>query len=328
MNTHTLKSTLLTTLSATALALSLGGSAHAEDNPTSTASPEAQAARADVQKTLGFTPGFIKALPDDMVPGAWAELKSLQAAPNTALPCFVKEIIGVAVSAQLPSAPLVYGYSQVAKAAGATQAQIGDAVAVAALTRHWSTFMNGIQLDETKFRAELGKFLGDAKKAMASGTPPPAPTPIKVVDAKSATADIRQNMMGTVPEFLAKFPAPGLAGAWLEERDVELSETTALPGKYKSLVGLAVAAQIPCRYCIIADTEFAKLGGATDAEIAEAVAMGGVARHWATVFTGFALDEPTFKKDMERIAKLVAAANKTASGRKPTAKTTAMATSK
>jgi AhpD family alkylhydroperoxidase len=308
MNTHTIKSTLITTLSATALALSLGGAARAETKP----SADAQAARADVQKTLGFMPGFIKALPDEMVPGAWAELKSLQASPNTALPCFVKEIIGVAVAAQMPSAPLVYGYTQVAKASGATQAQIADGVAVAAITRHWSTFMNGIQLDETKFRAELGKFLGDIKKAMASGAPPPAMTPIKVVDAKSATADIRQNMMGSVPEFLAKFPASGLAGAWIEERDVELSETTALSGKQKSLVGLAVAAQIPCRYCIVADTEFAKLSGATDAEIAEAVAMGGLARHWGTVFTGFALDEAAYKRDMDRIAKMVAAASKTA----------------
>jgi AhpD family alkylhydroperoxidase len=326
MNQNTLKHTVLTTLSATALALSLGGTSRAETKPAP--GGEAQAARADVQKTLGFTPGFIKALPDNMVPGAWAELKSLQAAPNTALPCYLKEIIGVAVSAQLPSAPLVYGYSQVAKAAGATPAQIADGVAIAAITRHWSTFMNGVQLDETKFRADLNKFLGDIKKAMAAGTPPPAQTPIKVVDAKSALADIRQNMMGNVPEFIAKFPAPGLAGAWLEERDVELSESTALTGKQKSLVGLAVAAQIPCRYCIVADTELAKLAGATDAEITEAVAMGGIARHWATVFTGFALDEAAYRKDMDRIAKLVAAYGKTASGEKPGKAATAMTSTK
>jgi AhpD family alkylhydroperoxidase len=308
MKTHTIKHTLLATLSAVALALSLGGTSRAETRP----SPEAQAARADVQKTLGFVPGFIKALPDNMVPGAWAELKSLQGAPNTALPCKLKEIIGVAVAAQLPSAPMVYGHTQIAKASGATSAEIADGVAIAAITRHWSTFMNGIQLDDAKFRAELGKFLGDIKKAMASGAQPPTPTPIKVVDAKSALADIRQNMMGNVPEFIARFPAPGLAGAWLEERDVELNPTTALSGKEKSLVGLAVAAQIPCRYCVFADTEFAKLEGATDAEITEAVAVGSIVRHWGTVLTGFALDEAAYKKDMERLAKVVAASHKTA----------------
>jgi AhpD family alkylhydroperoxidase len=310
MNTHTntLKVTFLATLSATTLALALGGAARAETKPSS----EADAARADVQKTLGFVPGFIKALPDNLVPGAWAELKGLEAASNTALPCMLKEIIGVSVSAQLPSAPMVYSYTQLAKASGATREQIAEGVAIAALTRHWSTFMNGIQMDEGKFRAELGKFIGDIKKAMAAGTPPPPPSPIKVVDAKSALADIRQSMMGAVPEFLAKFPAPGLAGAWLAERDVELSPSTALADKQKSLVGLAVAAQIPCRYCIIADTEFAKLGGATDAEIAEAIAMGGITRQWGTLLTGLALDEAQYKKDMDRIAKIAAASAKTA----------------
>jgi AhpD family alkylhydroperoxidase len=307
-NKHTLRVTVFATLSATTLALALGGAARAETRP----SPEAEAARADVQKTLGFVPGFIKALPDNLVPGVWAELKGLEAASSTALPCTLKEIIGVSVSAQLPSAPMVYGYTQLAKASGATHEQIAEGVAIAALTRHWSTFMNGIQMDEGKFRAEVGKFIGDIKKAMAAGTPPPAPSPIKVVDAKSALADIRQNMMGAVPEFLAKFPAPGLAGAWLAERDVELSPSTALADKQKSLVGLAVAAQIPCRYCIIADTEFAKLGGATDAEIAEAIAMGGITRQWGTLLTGLALDEAQYKKDMDRIAKMVGAMTKTA----------------
>jgi AhpD family alkylhydroperoxidase len=324
MSTHTIKPALVTTLAATALALALGGTSRAESKP----SPDAEAARADVQKTLGFVPGFIKALPDDMLPGAWAELTSLEGSPNTALPCALKEIIGVAVSAQLPSAPMVYAHTQLAKASGATPAQIADGVAIAALTRHWSTFMNGIQLDDAKFRAELGKFLGDAKKAMASGAPPPAPPPIKVVDAKSALADIRQNMMGMVPEFIGKFPAPGLAGAWLEERDVELSEATALSGKQKSLVGLAVAAQIPCRYCVFADTELAKLAGATDAEITEAVAIGALTRHWGTVLTGFGLDEAAYKRDMDRIAKMIAAKSKAASAEKPAGKSTAMASSK
>jgi AhpD family alkylhydroperoxidase len=324
MNKHTHAHTFLATLAATALTLALGGTSRAETKP----SPDAQAARADVQKTLGFMPGFIKALPDNMVPGAWAEMKSLEGQP-TLLPCSLKEIIGVAVSAQMPSAPMVYAHTQLAKASGATPAEIADGVAVAAITRHWSTFMNGVQLDETKFRAELTKFTGDIKKAMAAGTPPPAQTPIKVVDAKSALADIRQNMMGNVPEFIAKFPASGLAGAWLEERDVELNPMTALNSKQKSLVGLAVAAQIPCRYCIIADTEFAKLEGATDAEIAEAVAVGGMTRHWGTVLTGFALDEGGFKKDMDRIAKQVAVATKTASAAKVAGKaTTAMTSTK
>ena len=78
---------------------------------------------------------------------------------------------------------------------------------------------------------------------------------------------------GLAPEFLKRFPDDGRAGAWREFRDVQLSPTTALSGKNKELIGLAVASQIPCRFCVIAHTEFAKLNGATDAEITEAIGM-------------------------------------------------------
>jgi AhpD family alkylhydroperoxidase len=51
--------------------------------------------------------------------------------------------------------------------------------------------------------------------------------------------------------------------------------------KVKELIGLAVAAQISCTYCIYFHTTAAKLNGATDAEIREAVAMATISRHWS-----------------------------------------------
>ena len=142
---------------------------------------------------------------------------------------------------------------------------------MSALARHWSTFFNGMQLDEAKFRAELGKLRENITKAMASGAKPPAPLPI--TDAESVYKDVEQSF-GFVPEFMKRFPPEALPGAWLTMRNVEMNPATAIPGKVKSLIGLAVSSQIPCRYCVIADTEFAKLEGATDREIAEAVDDG------------------------------------------------------
>jgi AhpD family alkylhydroperoxidase len=295
------KKPLLTTLSFAALALSLGGAARAETKR----SPEAAAARAEIQKMLGFVPAALNALPDHALPGAWEEMKTLQVSTDTALPCKVKEIIAAGVAAQLPSPALVQGHTQLARASGATAAEIADGITMAAGTRHWSTFFNGMQLDEKQFRADIARAVEGAKKAAASGSAPPAP--LAVVDQKTALADIKQ-AFGFVPDFLAKFPAASLAGAWREMRDTELAPT-ALPGKYKSLVSLAVASQIPCRYCVVADTEFARLEGATDKEIGEAVAMAGLVRHWATMMTGLAVDEGQHKKDMERIAKGVASAS-------------------
>jgi AhpD family alkylhydroperoxidase len=96
-------------------------------------------------------------------------------------------------------------------------------------------------------------------------------------------------------------PAEALPGAWRELRDVELSPHTELPGKYKSLISLAVASQIPCRYCVIADTEFAKLDGASERELREAVAMASLVRHWSTLLNGLQVDEAGFRRDTDRL---------------------------
>ncbi len=107
-----------------------------------------------------------------------------------------------------------------------------------------------------------------------------------------------EGMFGKVPEFVKKFPKAGIVGAWEETKSLELSDKTALPPKVKSLIALAVAAQIPCEYCVYSDTLAAKQAGATDEEIAEAVGMAALTRHWSTVFHGLQIDLAQFKKDV------------------------------
>lgn len=316
-------------LGALAAAVGTAASAQAKANPHPKANPEVHTALAEIEQAAGgFVPAFLKALPENALPGAWAEIKGIWVDNHTALPCKIKDIIAVAVGSQIPQRGLVDGHTAMAKAAGATFAEIAEGVTIAAMARKWSTFFNGVQLDETKFRAEINRLVQGAKAAAAAGGPPPG-KPIAVVDAKSAQEDMKQNF-GFVPEFAQKFPANGLAGAWREMRDVEMNPQTALSGKYKSLVSLAVASQIPCRYCIIADTEFAKLEGATDAEITEAVAMAGLVRHTATAMVGLGIDDATYRSDMQRvaqhIAKMSAAATPSDRGGKTAGQVTEMAT--
>ncbi len=75
-----------------------------------------------------------------------------------------------------------------------------------------------------------------------------------------------------------------------DSRPVQLNPKTKLDGKTKELIGLAVAAQIPCQYCVYFHTAAAKANGATDEEIREAVAMAAIARHWSTVLNGMQVD--------------------------------------
>ncbi|HVR21606.1 MAG TPA: carboxymuconolactone decarboxylase family protein, partial [Polyangiaceae bacterium] len=60
---------------------------------------------------------------------------------------------------------------------------------------------------------------------------------------------------------------------------------------------------IPCRYCIVAHTEFAKLSGATEAEIGEAIAMAALTRTASTVLNGLQIDEARFRRDADRLVR-------------------------
>ena len=58
-----------------------------------------------------------------------------------------------------------------------------------------------------------------------------------------------------------------------------MSPDAAIPAKYSQLIALGVASQIPCNCCVYAHTTMAKMLGATDKEIQEAVASAANIRH-------------------------------------------------
>jgi AhpD family alkylhydroperoxidase len=128
-------------------------------------------------------------------------------------------------------------------------------------------------------------------------------------DASRTTAleDIEETL-GFVPTFLQQMPAAGFAGAWQQLKDLEFSEDTALDAKTKALVGLAVVSQIPCHYCIWADTESARAAGATEEEIREAVAIAATERYWSTMLNGLQVDFETFKQEFGSLSGTEAAA--------------------
>lgn len=130
----------------------------------------AQATYRDIEQTLGSVPSFFKAFPESGIPGAWAEFKSIQLNPKTKLDGKTKELIGLAVSAQVPCQYCVYFHTAAAKANGATDQEIGEAVAMAAISRHWSTVLNGMQIDLDGFKRETDTVLRKAaEKAKTVG---------------------------------------------------------------------------------------------------------------------------------------------------------------
>jgi AhpD family alkylhydroperoxidase len=78
-----------------------------------------------------------------------------------------KQLIGLAVASQTPSAECVAFYTVTARLMGASEQEVKEAVAMAALTRKWSTWLNGMQVDEAQFRKETDGMLKYIRSKMA-----------------------------------------------------------------------------------------------------------------------------------------------------------------
>ena len=88
-------------------------------------------------------PAWMKqTLPDQALKPLWDEYLAIMN-PAGALDGKTKQLIALGVAAQIPCVYCVYGHTKLAKAAGATDAEIKEAIATAALVRFNSTMLNG-----------------------------------------------------------------------------------------------------------------------------------------------------------------------------------------
>ena len=110
--------------------------------------------------------------------------------------------------------------------------------------------------------------------------------------------------LGLVPSWVQEVPEPSLSPLWAMMRDFYLAES-AIPNKYKELIGLAVSGATRCRYCALFHTEAARVHGATDEEIAEASMMGGFTMLASTFLNAQQADYERFKKETADIVKFV-----------------------
>lgn len=107
---------------------------------------------------------------------------------------------------------------------------------------------------------------------------------------------------GSFLSMFEVFPEHALPGAWDNFKQLQSPEN-AIPPKYRELMQLAVASQIPCDYCIYYHVTVAKAFGATDEEIKEAIAHGAQTRHWSMVLQGNQVEFEDFKAEVDAALK-------------------------
>ncbi len=275
-----------------------------QDIPSSLKWTEVENSIADVKQTFGFVPSFFKNLTEQGIPGAWSEVKAMRFGTNTALDVKLKSLIGLAVSTQIPCSRIAYFDERSSSAEAATRQEQLEAVLMAAITRHWSTVLSGSLMDKTEFRNEADQIMLYVKSMIEKSNGSVPNESMFLADPSASSKETYKDIeatLGLVPKFFRQFPNAGLAGAWSEFKAVQLNPHTSLNGKQKELIGLAVAAQIPCEYCIYFHRKAAALNGATEIEMQEAISLAALTRHWSTIFHGPQTDLQTFQKDADQI---------------------------
>jgi AhpD family alkylhydroperoxidase len=133
--------------------------------------------------------------------------------------------------------------------------------------------------------------------------------------AEDAVAAAKADMAATLGQNsvqLNLLPDAYYVEGWALGRKRWVDQAGVIPPKYRVLIGLAVSSQIPCAYCIYADTSDAKLFGATDQEIKEAIMTAADTRFWSTLLNGNQIDFEAFKAEIDAAAAAARASMATA----------------
>lgn len=105
----------------------------------------------------------------------------------------------------------------------------------------------------------------------------------------------------SVPQFFQDSLPEHAMGKILESWAAVTGEGAALDAKTQELIGLAVAAQIPCEYCVFSHKAKLNKLGATEAEMREAVALAGYIRMFSTMLYGAETDLDKFSTEFQQL---------------------------
>lgn len=109
-----------------------------------------------------------------------------------------------------------------------------------------------------------------------------------------------ESALGSVPGFFQTLPDATLEAEW-ELFKLSQMDEGAIPNKYRELIGVAIAGVTKCRYCAFYHTELAKLNGATEAEIEDAVHFAKQSAGWSAYINGMQVDYEQFTRDVKKV---------------------------
>jgi AhpD family alkylhydroperoxidase len=110
-----------------------------------------------------------------------------------------------------------------------------------------------------------------------------------------------EKSFGFVPGFMKAIPKDVLIQEWPLMKKYQFGESE-IPAKYRELIGLAVAANLKCPYCLLMHTGLATMNGATDKELSEVVFLASYTARWSAMLHALQYNYDTFDKEVHQIA--------------------------
>jgi len=120
----------------------------------------------EMEDLLGAVPSMFKTIPDSSLELEWELLKRVHIEEGP-IPNKYRELIGIAISGVMKCHYCAFHHTEFAKALGATDEEIEDALHVAKSSAGWSTYINGMQLDFEEIKKEEHRMAEHLKGRMA-----------------------------------------------------------------------------------------------------------------------------------------------------------------
>ena len=120
----------------------------------------------DIQKNFGFVPGFMKGLPQDVLVHDWPLMKKYTLGESK-IPAKYRELMGLAVAANIKCPYCQLFHKSVAQMMGATPEEFAETAFLASYTSRWSSMIHAQHYDYDTFAketAQIGQYLSKGAK--------------------------------------------------------------------------------------------------------------------------------------------------------------------
>jgi AhpD family alkylhydroperoxidase len=120
----------------------------------------------DIRETMGIVPGFMKALPEQVLVNDWALWKKYSM-EESVIPKKYRELMGLAVAANIKCPYCQAMHTAFARFHGATDDEMREIYFLASLTSRWSAMIHAQNYELDKFQkeaAQIGEHLGKKSK--------------------------------------------------------------------------------------------------------------------------------------------------------------------